>query len=577
MWKKYNALMKNLKPCMRTLFKAQREKQTTLRIRAGILAAVLLLTLSLSACGKPEDPAATATPEQLLPTAAPTPVPAVGGEIQIPIPRNPLQSEGGAVTSPLSMNTEEMRNMYSLVYEPLLRCDTANALTPALAEKWSCDESGRVWTLTLRSGVKWHSGDAMLTAEDVLYTISQIKALGAESYYNLTNACVETATKVDDLTVQITMYQPGLTSLYGLLFPVMCAAGNGDLAMNGTGPYKVTSAGASSIILEANAGWWKQSPYITTIRCLSRESNSVALSSYEAGQLNVVPTDTASAGKYRETDVTNVLDVLSQDAEMLLINQNNSQLRNASLRKALAYAIDRGSIVSNVYMNRASITDVPVPPDSFLYDPTSKIYDYDPAMAASLFAEAGYADSNGDGLLESVNNPGRILTFRLLVNDSTESTYRKSAAQMIANQLLSVGVTIEIESEKLTVGDPESPFITKLSGGDFDLALAGFNLPRSGQLTAYLSAGGERNYGHYANSDMNTLLQKAQTAADEATLKEAHAAVQQQFVNDLPFIMLYFRMTSIVYAAEIQGISDVRDTDIFRTVEKWYIHTGITN
>lgn len=559
MWKKYNALMKNTKRFTRTL--------------SSLLAILLAAGLLLSACSREAAPEADATPEQLLPTAAPTPMPAAGGEIQIPIPRNPLQSEGGAVTSPLSMNTEEMRNMYSLVYEPLLRCDTANTLTPALAEKWSCDESGRIWTLTLRNGVKWHSGDAALTVEDVLYTLGQIRILGTDSYYSLTNQFVESANKLDDLTVQITMTQPGITALYALLFPVMCAGGNGDLAMNGTGPYRVKAVGASYINLEANAAWWKQAPYITDIRCLSRESNAVALSSYEAGQLSVVPTDTASAGKYREAGVTNVLDVLSQDAEILLVNHSSSVLRNSAVRKAIAYAIDRSAIVSNVYMNRASITDVPVPPDSFLYSPASKVYDYNTSMALSLLAEAGYEDTDGDGLLENVNNPARKLTFRLLVNDSTESTYRKSAAQLIANQLLTIGVTVEVETEKLTVGDAQSPFITRLESGDFDLALAGFNLPRSGLLDPYLSIGGARNYGHYASTDMAACLLSVRVAADEKTLRDAHAALQAQFVSDLPFIVLYFRMTSIVYAAEIQGVADVRDTDIFRTVEKWYIHT----
>ena len=54
-------------------------------------------------------------------------------------------------------------------------------------------------------------------------------------------------------------------------------------------------------------------------------------------------------------------------------------------------------------------------------------------------------------------------------------------------------------------------------------------------------------------------------------MREAHAKLQQQFVQELPFIMLYFRMSSIVYGGDIRGVATVRGTDIFRTVNEWYM------
>ena len=161
-----------------------------IRTLSSLLAVLLLLT----GCGIKNDTKATPTPIAV-PTAAPAPQPVAGGELSIPVPRNPISSGG-----PLSVNTEEMHNMYSLVYEPLLRLDAQNKLIPSLAEKWSCDDTGRVWTIQLRKNVLWHSG-APLTADDVIYTIGQIKALDSAGYYAPNAAGIETYEKADDNTV----------------------------------------------------------------------------------------------------------------------------------------------------------------------------------------------------------------------------------------------------------------------------------------------------------------------------------------------------------------------------------------
>ncbi len=531
----------------------------------------LLLCFFMAGCSATAAPEATVTPIAI-PTASPAPQPVAGGELILPIPRNPFKSENSTGANPLSINTEEMRNMYSLVYEPLLRCDASNRIVPSLAEKWSSDDTGRVWTIRLRNNVMWHEGESMLNADDVLYTIAQIKSLGEESYYSLAANAIETCEKVDESTLRITMYKAGTASLYSLVFPVICAQSTPG-SLNGTGPYKVASSTETAVELTVNGHWWKQAPYITTIRCLARDSNDVALDSYEAGQLNMVPTATVSAGKYREEGVTNVLDVMTQDAEVLLVNHNNSILRDLEVRQAIAYAIERSAIVSNVYMNRATICDVPVPPDSFLYDATTKIYDYDTAHAASLLASAGWTDEDGDGILQQGS---RALHLRLLVNDSTESTYRKNAAALIASQLLKVGIEIEIETAKLSIGEAGGEFEQRLQSGDFDLAMAGFNLEQSGNLLPYLSSNGARNYGGISGAKWEPLIAAAASAIEENSIREAHAALQQAFVQELPFIMLYFRMSSVVYSADIRDVTEIRATDVLRTVNRWYFGTSET-
>ena len=540
-------------------------KNTKIYIR--ILSSVLALTLCFAGCKQKAVPEETQVPVELA-TPTPSAQPVAGGELIIPMPRNPFVTADYTGANPLLVNTEEMRNLYSLVYDTLLRCDANNRLIPALAERWSVDETGKVWTLTLRENVLWHTDGDVFDADDVLYTIAQIRALGGKSYYSWASNVIERGEKIDERTVQITMKNSGSASLYALLFPVVCANDTSG-QLNGTGLYKAAQVFDNSLELVVNHQSWRRVPYIQTIRCLARDSNDIALDSYEAGQLNFVPTSNVSAGKYRETDKTNVLDVMTQDCEVLLVNHNNSKLRDINVRKAIACAINRGAIVSNVYMNRAEICDVPVPPDSFLYDPASKVYDYDVAAAAAYLAQAGWVEKNEDGILLKGGQP---FTLRLLVNDSTESTYRKNVAAIVAQQLLSIGILVEVETAKLSIGTT-SEFEERLAARDFDMALAGFNLSRGGELSAYLSRTGARNYGGYASDTLELYMRMTASAIEEKDMRETHAQLQQAFVDELPFIVLGFRKSSIVHSAEIQGIIEIRGVDALRTVNQWYMET----
>jgi len=541
-----------------------------------LLAYALACLFLVCGCGA-ELPVAQASPTPLvLPEATPEPIPVQGGMLIMPISRNPFvnDSQTAPLLNPLVINTEEMRNFYSLIYEPFLRLDANNRIVPSLAEKWSYDDTGLVWTFTLRQGVQWHVGGGMLTADDVIFTLEQIRFLGNESYYySAINAAVNSWEKVDDRTIRITFRQKGMQVLYALVFPVLCSQDSTPL--NGTGPYCYVSqteeSGETVVDLGANQRWWKQSPYIETVRCLARENNQVALDGYEAGLLNFVPTNSIAAGKYRETDVTNVMDVMSQEAEMILVNHRNPALMDLNVRKAIAQAIDRSSIISNIYMNHAALANVPVPLDSYLYASLPQMYDYSLEGAKTLLSEAGWEDVDSDGVREK---SGYRLALTLLVNESTENTLRKSAAVLVEAQLERVGFDVTVETAKFALGADDSDFQTRLKNGAFDLAMVGFELEPSGNLSAYLRSNGTHNYGGYNSPRMDQFLLTAAFAQDDATLRKDMEAIQQCFLEELPFIMLYFRLNDLVYSNNIKGVGDIRDNDILRTVEKWYMQVG---
>lgn len=543
----------------------------SLEDRIKRISALCMALLMLMLCGcaggqqnaepTPDDGEPTATPALLAPTPAPAPV--YGGTLRLAMPEN------ADTFDPLSVNTNEMLGFFSLIYESLVVIDQAGIITPKLAENWSCDETGLIWTMKLRSSARWQDTGANITAADVIYSFERIKQKGG--YYSYAADRIDSIEAGSDGSVIVTMKQQGIAALYALNFPII---ENPSASISrygaGTGPYYISSVYGEKVTLETNKSWWKEEPYIEKIEFNQRSSNDVSIASYVAGQLDMVFTSSLSVGRYREDGVTDVTDVMTQTAEVMLFNYDNAELSNLLVRQAIAYAINRGNLITNVYMKRARACDVPIAPDSWLYNSRSKVYDYNTELALSLFEQAGWKDSDGDGYLEKDARRYDELKLKLLVNKSTDST-RETAAGIIAAQLEAVGVHVEIITADFALGDGNSEYEKMLKNKEFDIALVGFNLARDCDLLPYIDASGEYNYGGYRNDAMAALARSLNTARDEAACREAADALQMSFVEQLPFITLYFRLSSILHHASVKLLGSEREPDLLNNAANWYI------
>ena len=164
------------------------------------------------------------------------------------------------------------------------------------------------------------------------------------------------------------------------------------------------------------------------------------------------------------------------------------------------------------------------------------------------------------------------MSLKILVNDSTDST-RKNAAAAIAEQLEDLGIATEIVAAPFSVASDKNEYTDKLAAGEYDIALVGINVGRDGDMRDVMAQGGKANYGNYYDAELYELACAMMKAGDEASYRSAASKFQLDFAERLPFIPLYFRLDSIVCAAEIKGMTDVREPDIMRNVDKWYIYT----
>ena len=542
-------------------------RNTKNSIRNLIISVFLLAAVVITGCGGSVTPEPTEAPATSEPTQAPDGSPV--GRIRLPMPENMADAED---CDPIGVRTEEMYQLFSLVFDTLIGVNGSNMLVPSLAMSWRSGGE-RIWLISLRQGVTWHDGSSF-TADDVVSTYDRIRRQ-TDGYYSDAAENIVSLMKLDESTIRVEMKSEGLSALYCLNFPITKA--NSDEVLMGTGAYRLENMTDEEIKLTVNTDWWGGTPQIEKVEFLARGSNDLAIASYEAGMLDFVPTNSLTAKQYSSAGETVVASCMTQQMETLLINHNNTHLRKKEFRSAIAHLIDRSSIIANVYMNNVRSCDMPVPPDSWLYDSSQVVYGYDRELALSLLTEQGYTiDEDGN-----IGYFGEKVSLRILVGSTPENSVRAEAAQLIADSLTSFGIGVELitanhdtasaspdpESEAPYSGDTE--FVRLLREGNWDLALVGFSLSESNSLSKYLTPSGSNNFGHYSSETMTSLIEIMDSAVDEASLREAAYAVQSEFAEELPFIVLYFRLNSVIYSADIQGIGQLREPRLLENMKDW--------
>jgi peptide/nickel transport system substrate-binding protein len=537
------------------------------RARGIALALMLLAALPLGGCAGPKtNPSASVQVTATASIAATeVPQPKSGGSITLPMPAD-TKSE-----NPLLVSTREMSSVYALMFEGLLQI-TNGTPTPCLAENWTASPDGLQYTFTLRKGAKWQSSKRALEAKDVLFTLDQIRALGSRTTYRYVLDWVESWQEGTNGTVTLKLKKPFYGALHALTFPILPYDGgyNSDTAPEipvGTGPYACVSfLSGKSIKLEANSDWWMKPPYISSIEVLPYADNATAIKSLVLRQLDAVQTNDRTVLQYRESGDANVYEYATHFFEYIALNNSMPDLQDKRMRQAIAYAIDRREVVAWAYSNHAIVADTPVPPDSWLYDGKVLHYNKDVGTAKKLIEQAGWKDTDGDGIFDlSPDGVIRKIHLTLLANREENDTLRYDAAKLIADQLNKAGFEVEV------VMLPWDQYNTTIKEKHFDLAMCGTYLSPVPDYSFLLRSDGALNSGGWGSGDMDKLLDEISTSSDSKVLALRMADLQTSIIENLPIISLYFRTHSLLTAPKVRGVSGAGEESAFANISEWFI------
>lgn len=546
-------------------------KYTKRFIRNKLLAALLgSLMLLLCACGgnstiEPDvTPTATPLPTAAQPTA--TPVAIKGGTLRIPMNQTVLSLH------PLFLQQNEMSNVFSLLFEPLIALDDQRKPTAALAEKWTYIESEGKWELSVRPGVKWHGGLGEVTAQDVAFTINTILDNSASPYHAMVSAYVQSVEAVGVTTVKITPKINGYGLLYALNIPVVPqsyyqgkAADTKDIP-RGSGPFSVDSMNLGStpskITMSVNTNWWKKRPSLDAVVAIGCEDNAAAIESFMDGELDCVPTELRTTDIYTTFEGVGSQGYLSRYYDFLAPNLTRDFLSDIAVRQAIAYGINRKEIMNNIYLNKAITAEQPIPPDSALNDKNVLRYDQSQTQAKEILKAAGYVDTDDDGFLEK---DGKVLAFEILVINTPEQPVKREAARAIAKQLAKVGMEVTVTPLA------ESDLNKRIAKKDYDMLLTGYYLSDVPNLHFALDADGAGNLSAYDGAATAKTLDAIDQAKTQEALTQAFYTLQGQLAAQLPQIGLFFEMDTLLHSTKVVPGDILRDQGVYDNIDKWYL------
>ena len=310
-------------------------------------------------------------------------------------------------------STHILEDIQSCIIEGLVTADEKMNIIPVLAAEIPTPENGGVKqradggmdvTWKLRPGVKWHDGKPH-TSADVKFTVDAInkgdwKPESTDGFDRISS--VDTPDSLTAVVHYKEIYAPYEMQFFRGTLPKHVLEGRDIDKANdynrsplGTGPYRLAEWKTGEYaLLEAVPNYWRGAQYPKIKRILFRfiANTSTRINQLRAGEIHVValiPWD--KVRELKDVPTIRLNRVLGNGYEHVTLNEQKfTPFADVRVRRALAHAIDRETIVKTILENEVMIANGPIQPLSWAYESNVPAYNFDPAKAKSLLDEAGW-------------------------------------------------------------------------------------------------------------------------------------------------------------------------------------------
>ncbi len=429
--------------------------------------------------------------------------------------------------------------MRQLIFNGLTRKNEKFDPVPDLAEKIEASSDYRTFTFYLKPNVKFHDGRA-LSSLDVKYTFETMLARGFASDKKAEFITLLSSIEAKDPRTIVFNCNSPFPGFPNAIVPIGIIPENSTEQQAkrpiGTGPFKFESyTEDQEVTLSAFADYFEGAPGIKRLRVKIVPDNSTRESELRKGSVDLAINadfDPVTVEGLQKAGGIKVELIDGTNLTHLGVNLLDPVLKDKRVRQALAYGIDRESIIRDVLKGQARPANTALPASQWAYEPNVNIYNYSADRAKQLLDQAGYK--------EKPDQP----RLKLMLKTSTISASRKIGEAM-QEQLRRIGVALELQPlerqkmvQDMTEGNFQLYLNTSVGGNQstdfFKFAYASQSVPPNGQ-----------NRSRYRNPQLDNLLAESQTAARDRQ-KEIFSQVQKLLSDDLPQIYLWYPATIVV-------------------------------
>ena len=413
----------------------------------------------------------------------------------------------------------------------------------------------RTFDVTLKPGFRFSDGTPV-TAEDVAFTYMSVLDPAMKS--GVLRAFTERFAKVEarsELTARFHLVAPIATFESDLEFGIVSSRavrGSGGRfppgRVIGAGPYMIESFKPDEVRLVRNPRWPLERPALPRIRARAvTDANARALmmvggsADFTQNSIRIDLVDHL-AGRER----LHLASGASALYTYLMMNNRDPILKDARVRQAIAYAIDRERVLRSKLGGRAVMSTGILPPDHWAYNGEVARYPHDPDRARALLDEAGYRDPDG---------PGPRPRMRLVYKTSSDQ-FRRALARVWAAQLGEVGIAVEVQSFE------QQTFFTDIKKGRYQLASMQtspitepdflFTFFHSSRIPTDKDPN-THNRWRYVNRRVDELTELGRRTLDRAERKKIYAEVQSILASELPVIPLWHEDNLTLMNIDVSG------------------------
>ena len=470
------------------------------------------------------------------------------------------------------------------IFNKLIKYDKNLELAPEIAEKWTISSDQKTITFQLKKDLKWSDGHN-LTSEDVLFTWKLVTDDKTRTPYGSDYKLVDKAEAPDPQTFRVVYkqaYAPALDSWATLQILPKHILKDEDINRTffsrkpvGSSYYKLAQwVNGEKLTLEASPSSVMGEPNISNLTSRfipDTSSQFLELIADNIDLMNINPIQFARVIPSRP-DLKNKLALykeLGNSYTYLGFNSKHLPFNDIKVRQAINYAIDKQEIIDGVLLGLGEPVASPYKPGTRWSDQKLHPYPYDKNKALNLLREAGFNDTNQDGILEK---DGKPFSFEIITNQNKQ---REMTAVLIQRRLKDVGIDVKIRVIEW------ASFVNQfIKTGDFDAVILGWSLSLDpDQYNIWHSSQqkpGQFNFIGYNNKEVDQLLEEGRTELNPDKREKIYHAFSKILLSDSPVIYLYAGYGLTAMSKRIKGVeSPTPPAGIAYNSYEWFIPSTV--